>query len=90
MEDARIVVIAKPRSKTPGVTISPRGVIVAVRERPLEGAANEACRRALANAIGIAPSRVTLVRGARSKEKLFRIEGVGRDIVMARLSAHAT
>jgi len=90
MEDARIVVLAKPGSKRPGVTLSPRGVIVAVRERPLENAANEACRRSLAAAIGIAPSRVTLVRGARSKEKLFRIEGVGYDVVMARLRAHAT
>lgn len=39
------------------------------------GKANRAVIALLAAAFGVAPSRVELVRGATSREKLFRIEG---------------
>jgi uncharacterized protein YggU (UPF0235/DUF167 family) len=90
MAAASIAIIAKPGAKSPGITVSDRGIVVAVREPAREGLANDACRRALAKALGIAPSRVVLVRGARSKKKLFRIEGVPTDAVMARLIAGAS
>jgi uncharacterized protein len=47
-----------------------------VRERAIGGAANAACIRALAAAYGVAPSRVELVRGERSRRKRFSIAGV--------------
>jgi uncharacterized protein len=40
---------------------------------PDKGAANDAVTRMLAKHLGIAPSRVTLVRGAASRSKLFEI-----------------
>ena len=89
MEAARITIIAKPGSKSPGVKLTEGGIIVAVREPAREGAANDACRRALAKAIGVAPSRVTLSRGAHAKEKLFLVEGVTREAVMSRLAEFA-
>jgi len=46
-----------------------------VRERAVEGAANEACIRALAAALGVARSSVELVRGERSRQKIFVIHG---------------
>ena len=63
---------------------------MAVREPARDGQANEACRRALARALGVAASRVSLVRGARSKEKLFRIAGITTEAVKARLAAGAS
>jgi len=48
-------------------------LILRVRERAIEGAANAACIRALADAYGVAPSAVTLVAGARSRHKRFTI-----------------
>ena len=39
-----------------------------------EGRANEAVRQLLAKALGIAPSRLTLLRGQTSRDKLFQIE----------------
>jgi uncharacterized protein YggU (UPF0235/DUF167 family) len=48
---------------------------VRVRERAIEGAANEACLRAIARSLGIAPSCVTLVRGAKSRRKVVRVAG---------------
>ncbi len=44
-----------------------------VRAKPQDGEANAAVARLLASALGVAPSRVELLRGATSREKLFRI-----------------
>jgi len=49
---------------------------VRVRERAMEGKANEAVRRAIARAVGVPPSAVTLVRGATARRKTFEIEGL--------------
>lgn len=45
-----------------------------VRERPIEGKANEAVRRILADHFKVGVSRVSLVRGAAAKIKLWDIE----------------
>lgn len=48
---------------------------VRVTAPPTGGQANEACCKLLAKALGVPPSRVTLVHGIRSREKVFRIDG---------------
>lgn len=50
-------------------------VLVAIREAPAEGAANDAVRRALAEALRCPPSSVVLRRGAASRDKTFAIAG---------------
>ena len=60
-------------------------LVLRVRERALEGAANEACIRALAQTLGVAPSGVRLLRGARSREKLFEIDGIDEKEARKRL-----
>ena len=47
---------------------------VRVTAVPEGGEANRAVIALLAEALGIAPSRVALVRGATSRDKLFRVE----------------
>lgn len=42
---------------------------------PVEGAANEACRKFLADMFGVAKSRVTLVSGGKAREKTFAVAG---------------
>ncbi len=46
---------------------------VSVRERPLEGRANKAVLSAVAGYFNISPSRVAIVSGASSREKLLDI-----------------
>lgn len=75
----------KPGSKQPGISLEASGLVLRVRERAVEGAANEACIRALSQALGVAPSRVTLLHGARSREKRFAIEGLDEAEIFARL-----
>ena len=40
---------------------------------PEDGRANVAAQKLLALALGVAPSRLTFVRGAKSRHKLFRL-----------------
>jgi uncharacterized protein YggU (UPF0235/DUF167 family) len=71
-----IAVRVKPGSKQPGISVENGALVLRVRERAVEGAANEACIRALASALQLAPSRITLLQGARARKKRFAIEGV--------------
>lgn len=43
---------------------------------PVEGSANEALLRLVAESLGLAPSRVRLVSGASNRRKLIEIGGV--------------
>lgn len=47
---------------------------IAVTEVAEDGRANAAVTRVLAEALGIAPSRLTLERGATARLKLFRVD----------------
>lgn len=47
---------------------------VRLAARPIDGAANEALRQWLAEALQIAPSRVTLVRGQTSRRKQWQVQ----------------
>jgi uncharacterized protein (TIGR00251 family) len=58
---------------------------VRVAAPPVEGKANDALLRLLAGALGVAPSRLRLVRGRTSREKVVAVEGVSGEDVRARL-----
>jgi uncharacterized protein (TIGR00251 family) len=49
---------------------------VAVSAPPERGRANEACARALAQALRVKPGQVRLASGATSRDKWFRVEGL--------------
>lgn len=75
----------KPGSKAPGISVQDGSLVLRVRERAVEGAANDACIRMLAEALGIAPSRVRLLRGAHSREKIFGVDGIAESEARSRL-----
>lgn len=86
---SRLVVAVKPASKHPGIELTDDGVVLRVRERPIDGAANEACVKALASYLQIPRSRVRLVRGESSRHKTFEIDGIDAETALARLTAQA-
>jgi uncharacterized protein YggU (UPF0235/DUF167 family) len=49
-------------------------LVVHVRERAAEGAANAAVEKALADHFGVAPSRVRIVRGHTSRIKRVEVD----------------
>jgi uncharacterized protein (TIGR00251 family) len=53
---------------------------VSVREPPLDGRANQACADALAEALGLRRSAVSLDPGARGRRKRVRVQGDGPDL----------
>jgi uncharacterized protein YggU (UPF0235/DUF167 family) len=66
-------IIVKPGSTRPGLSDENGVLVLRVRERAIDGAANSACVRALAAAYGVPLSAVELVRGGRSRRKRFAI-----------------
>jgi uncharacterized protein (TIGR00251 family) len=54
-------------------------IVIRVSAPPVDGKANEALCRLIAKAANVAPSRVAVIRGHTSREKLVRVEGVELD-----------
>jgi uncharacterized protein len=70
----RITVRVRPGSKRASLRkISDTEYEIAVTAQPERGRATDAARRALADVLHIAPSRVSLVMGAASRTKVFDI-----------------
>lgn len=53
------------------------GVLQAkVTAAPVDGKANKALCKLIAKRVGVAPSRVAVVRGEKSRDKVVRVEGI--------------
>jgi hypothetical protein len=72
----RLTVAVKPGSRRPRIARAGDTVVVAVRERAVEGRANAAVVAAVAAWLDIAPSRVTLERGAGGRTKRLDVDGL--------------
>ena len=70
----KIFVKAKPLSKEEKIEkIDEINFIIAVKEPPKDGKANRAIVRALALYFNVAPSRINLISGFSSKQKVFEV-----------------
>ncbi len=70
----------QPRAKRDEIAGQRAGaLLVRVTAPPVEGRANEAVRKLIARRLRIAPTRVAIARGAGSREKLVRVDGLGSD-----------
>lgn len=79
MTEARIVVRLQARALRDELVGVRDGVLLArVSAPPVDGRANRALCRLIARRAGVAASRVTIVRGERSRNKLVRVDGVDR------------
>jgi uncharacterized protein YggU (UPF0235/DUF167 family) len=83
-----VTVHVVPRANATSVSREPDGrVVIRVRVAPEGGRATEEARRALARALDVAPSRIALRTGARSRTKVFTVEGLSIGDVEVRLRA---
>ena len=71
---ARLVVRATPRARRPGVSYQDGVFRIAVTAPAEEGRANAAVAEALAQALCVAKTRLTLVAGATSRDKTFQLD----------------
>lgn len=68
-----IAVRVTPKAARNSITVTEQTLKISVTTAPENGKATDAVRALLATALNIAPTRLTLVRGATSRDKLFRI-----------------
>lgn len=71
---ARFVVRATPRARRNQVLRDGETFRISVTAPADEGRANAAVVEALAGVLGVAKSRLTLLHGATSRDKLFRLD----------------
>lgn len=71
--EGRLALRVTPGAKVEVLEIIAGRLCAKVRAKPEDGKANEAVRELLARALGVAASRVELLRGATSREKQFRV-----------------
>jgi uncharacterized protein (TIGR00251 family) len=77
MTDTRIMVRLHARAHADELVGVRNGVLIArVCAPPVDGRANRALCRLIARRAGVATSRVTIVRGERSRDKLVRVDGL--------------
>jgi uncharacterized protein YggU (UPF0235/DUF167 family) len=85
---AEIRVRLTPRGGRDALTGVRDGVVLArVAAPPAEGRANASVCRLLAKALGVAPTRVTIVRGRSAREKVVHVDGLATADAYERLGS---
>jgi uncharacterized protein (TIGR00251 family) len=88
--DCEIAVRLQPRARANEIVGERDGVLVArVTAPPVEGRANDALCRLIAERAGVGLRRVSIVRGAGARQKLVRVEGADRERLRALLTGRA-
>lgn len=72
--EGRIAVRVTPGARSEGLEIAEGKLLVKVRVKPEDGKANAAVAEMLALALGLATSRLRMLRGATGRDKVFQIE----------------
>jgi uncharacterized protein YggU (UPF0235/DUF167 family) len=71
--EGRLAVRVTPGARSESLEIADGRLLAKVRARPTDGEANAAVLALLARALCLPPSRIALLRGATSREKLFSV-----------------
>ena len=71
--EGRLAVRVTPGAREESVTLTADAVLVKVRAPADKGAANAAVIAVVARALGLAPSRVVLVRGGTARRKVLQV-----------------
>jgi uncharacterized protein (TIGR00251 family) len=76
-----------PRASRTGVAGEIGGILkLRIAAPPVDGKANEECRRFLADVLGVARGRIEIISGAASRNKVVRIKGVTAEQIMKALA----
>ncbi len=73
--EGRLALRVTPGARVESVELGDGRVLVKVRVKPEDGKANAAVLDLLADALGIATSRLRLLRGATGRDKLVQLDG---------------
>lgn len=81
----RLDVRVTPRASRDRIEAAESGTRVWTTAAPTDGQANAAVVKLLAKRLGLAPSRLTIVRGEASRDKTIEIEGLAEAEVWTKL-----
>jgi uncharacterized protein (TIGR00251 family) len=88
VDQTRVEVRLRPRSHADELLGLVDGVLQAkVAAPPVDGKANQALCRLVAKRAGVATSRVSVLRGEKSRQKVLLVEGIDEATLMGRLGA---
>ncbi len=77
----------QPRASRTEVTGEHAGALrMRIASPPVDGKANEECRRFLSRLLGVPQSAVEIVAGASSRDKMIRVRGVSAERARAAFS----
>jgi uncharacterized protein len=77
---ADLTVRLQPRARRDEILGERNGaVVIRVTAPPVDGRANDALCRLIAKVAGVAPSRVEIVRGHASRDKVVRVAGIDEE-----------
>jgi uncharacterized protein (TIGR00251 family) len=77
-----VAVRLQPRARRDEVVGERAGaIVIRVTAPPVDGKANAALCAFVARAAGVPPSRVSVVRGHTSRDKVVRVDGVDEEIL---------
>lgn len=71
---AEFAVKVTPRARRSAISRDGAVIRIAVTPAPEDGKATAAVAEALAHALGVAKTRLVLLRGAASRDKVFRLD----------------
>lgn len=79
----------QPRASRTEVAGEHAGAIkLRIASPPVDGKANEECRRFLARLVGVSASSIEIVSGDSSRDKIIRVHNVSAERVREALSRH--
>jgi uncharacterized protein len=82
-----LAVRLQPRARRDEIVGERNGVLVVrVTAPPVDGRANAALCRLIAKAVGVAPSKVEIVRGHGSRDKVVRVADVDKGALHSKFS----
>ncbi len=73
-EQGRLALRVTPGARSEAVELGNGQLLIKVRAKPQDGEANEAVLALLARALGIATSRLRMLRGATGRDKLVQLD----------------
>jgi uncharacterized protein (TIGR00251 family) len=78
----------QPRAARDEVAGEHNGAIkLRISAPPVDGKANEACRRLIAKLVAVSPSMVEIIAGESSKDKVIRVHNVTAERIRTHLSS---
>ena len=73
-QGAELSVKVVPNARQNALTVNSAGILVEVTATPEDGKANKKVTELLARGLGLPKGRLTLLRGAKFRHKVFRID----------------